>query len=194
VSWVSQLPLQQSHDELQLIVASLHTSPSGLQPCGLRHTPTVLGGVTTQVTGFPEPPGSPFEPQQSPSFVQRSPTTWHPLAGWQMSTPVGPNGAQARLQQGPPHAGRPLSGLNTAPPSGPPPAQSCPSTRPQLAGPPGDDAPHVPSDWLAAMVHVPVQHWAPAAQASRGWAQNDDAWQVPLLAQSVEQHSAPVAQ
>ena len=33
--------LQQSHDALQLIVASLQTSPSGLQPCGLRQTPTV---------------------------------------------------------------------------------------------------------------------------------------------------------
>jgi hypothetical protein len=81
VSWVSQLPLQQSHDELQLVVFNLHTSPSGLQPIGLRHTPTVAGAVTTHVTGIPDPPGSPAEPQQSPSRVQRSPTTWQPLAG-----------------------------------------------------------------------------------------------------------------
>jgi hypothetical protein len=37
----SQLPAQQSHDALQLVVASLQTSPFGLQLVGLRHTPTV---------------------------------------------------------------------------------------------------------------------------------------------------------
>jgi hypothetical protein len=109
VSCVSQLPLQQSHDELHDIVFSLQTSPSGLQPIGLRHTPTVLGAVMTQVTGLPDPPGRPAEPQQSVSFVQMSPTTWHPLAGWQTSTPVGPQGAHARLQHGPPQAGIPAS-------------------------------------------------------------------------------------
>jgi hypothetical protein len=109
VSSVSQLPAQQSHDELQLIVASLQTSPSGLHPIGKRQTPTVAGAVMTHVTGLPDPPGSPAEPQQSPSFVHRSPTTWHPLAGWQTSTPVGPYGAHARLQQPPPHAGEPPS-------------------------------------------------------------------------------------
>jgi hypothetical protein len=117
VSCVSQLPLQQSHDELQLDVWSLQTSPSGLQPLGLRQTPTVAGGVMTQVTGLCEPPGSPFEPQQSPSCVQRSPTTWQPLAGWQTSTPVGPHGAHARLQHGPPHDGRPPSLTTTTPAS-----------------------------------------------------------------------------
>ena len=90
MSWFSQLPLQQSHDALHDIVASLQTSPSGLQPCGLRHTPTTKGAVMSQVTGVPEPPGRPAEPQQSLSFVHRSPTTWQPLAGWQTRTPVGP--------------------------------------------------------------------------------------------------------
>jgi hypothetical protein len=33
------------------------------------------------VTGLPDPPGKPAEPQQSTSFVHRSPTTWQPLAG-----------------------------------------------------------------------------------------------------------------
>jgi hypothetical protein len=108
VSWFSQLPAQQSHDELHDIVFSLQTSPSGLQPIGLRHTPRP-GMYMTHVTGLPEPPGSPAEPQQSVSCVQRSPTTWQPLAGWQMSTPVGPQGAHARLQHGPPQAGRPPS-------------------------------------------------------------------------------------
>jgi hypothetical protein len=36
-----QLPLQQSHEALHDVVASLQTSPSGLQPVGLVHTPTV---------------------------------------------------------------------------------------------------------------------------------------------------------
>ena len=123
VSSFSQLPLQQSHDELHDIVLSLQTSPSGLQPMGLRHTPVVAGAVMTQVTAFPEPPGSPAEPQQSASCVQRSPTTWHPLAGWQMNTPVGPHGAHERLQHGPPQAGSPEP-FRTTPPSAAAPPQS----------------------------------------------------------------------
>jgi hypothetical protein len=109
VSIVSQLPAQQSHDALQLIVFSLQTSPSGLQPMGFRHTPNPPGVEMLQVT-LPAPaPPIPAEPQQSLSFVQRSPTTWQPLAGWQTRTPVGPNGAHARLQQPPPQAGKPPS-------------------------------------------------------------------------------------
>jgi hypothetical protein len=90
VSWFSQLPLQQSHEALHDIVASLQTSPSGLQPWGLRQVPTVAGGVMVQVTGVPDPPGRPADPQQSVSLVHRSPTTWQPLAGWHTRTPVGP--------------------------------------------------------------------------------------------------------
>jgi hypothetical protein len=45
VSLFSQLPEQQSHDALHELVASLHTSPLGLQPIGLRHTPRTLGSV-----------------------------------------------------------------------------------------------------------------------------------------------------
>jgi hypothetical protein len=74
VSCVSQLPLQQLQLASQDFVASLQTSPSGLQPIGLRQTPTTNGAVMLQVTGEPEPPGSPADPQQSVSFVQRSPT------------------------------------------------------------------------------------------------------------------------
>jgi hypothetical protein len=167
VSWVSQLPLQQSHEALQDIVFNLHTSPSGLQPIGFRQTPTTAGGLMTQVTGLCDPPGNPAEPQQSLSWVQRSPTTWQPLAGWQTSTPVGPHGAQARLQQAPPQLGRPAS-LNTTPPPAAMPPQSCPSTRPQLAGPAGADGAHVPSDCPPCVVHVPVQQSAPTEQASPG--------------------------
>ena len=190
VSFVSQLPLQQSHEELQDIVLSLHTSPSGLQPLGLRQTPRGDDPLFTQVTAIPEPPGSPAEPQQSPSAVQRSPTTWQPLAGWQMLTPVGPQGAHERLQHAPPQAGRPEL-LVAVPPSGADPPQSWPSTTPQFAGPLGGVAPHVPRVAPAAMVHTCVQQSAALAQLSPPWPQNEDAWQVPLL-QSLEQHSAPV--
>lgn len=60
-------------------------------------------------------------PQQSESCWHRSPVTWHPLAGWQTSTPVGPKGAQSALQQLPPHAMAPAS--VTTPP------QTVPSTK-----------------------------------------------------------------
>jgi len=81
VSLFSQLPAQQSHDALQDIVASLQTSPLGLHPIGLRHTPSGPPPEKSQVTGEPDPPGSPAEPQQSASLAHRSPTTWQPLAG-----------------------------------------------------------------------------------------------------------------
>jgi hypothetical protein len=81
VSLFSQLPLQQSHEALQLIVFSLQTSPFGLHPTGLRHTPSGPPPEKSHVM-FPDPgPGSPAEPQQSESFAQTSPTTWQPLAG-----------------------------------------------------------------------------------------------------------------
>jgi hypothetical protein len=187
VSCTSQLPLQQSHEALQDIVLSLQTSPSGLQPCGLRQTPTVFGGVMSHVTGVPEPPGRPVEPQQSPSFVHRSPTGWQPLAGWQTSTCVGPYGAQRRLQQEPPHAGSPASGASVAPP-----AQSAPSGSPQFAAPAGG-VPHVPSAFVPVLVQMPPQHCSPVAHASPSCPHHDEALQCPPE-QSFEQQSAPVEQ
>jgi hypothetical protein len=178
VSSVSQFPAQQSHDELHDIVASLQTSPLGLHPIGSRQMPTGPPPLMSHVTGLLDPPGRPVEPQQSESARQMSPTGLQPLAGWQTSTPVGPQGAHARLQHGPPHLGRPLS-MKTAPPSNPVPPQSCPSTRPQLAGPLGAEAAHVPIVWPLGMVHVPVQQSPSAAQASSGCTQNEDAWHVP---------------
>jgi hypothetical protein len=159
VSSFSQLPLQQSHEELHDIVLSLHTSPSGLQPFGFRQTPTVDGAVMTHVTGIPEPPGNPAAPQQSASCEQRSPTTWHPLAGWQTRTPLGPHGAHARLQHDPPHAGKPPSFVEVAP-------QSCPSTTPQFAGPEAGAVPQVPSVCPEATVQAPVQQSAAVEHAS----------------------------
>ena len=187
VSSVSQLPAQQSHDELHDIVESLQTSPLGLQPIGSRQMPTGPPPLRSHVTGLPDPPGSPVAPQQSVSAVQRSPTGWHPLAGWQTSTPVGPHGAHARLQHGPPHVGRPLS-RKVTPPSAAEPPHSCPSTRPQLAGPLGADAAHTPRVCPLAIVHAPVQQSPLVAHASPGCTQNDDAWHV-LLEQSPEQQA-----
>jgi hypothetical protein len=188
VSCVSQLPAQQSHDELHDIVFSLHTSPLGLQPMGKRQIPSVPPPLLSHVTGLPDPPGRPVAPQQSVSFVQRSPTGWQPLAGWQTRTPVGPQGAQARLQQGPPHRGRPLS-IKTAPPSGPEPPQSWPSTSPQLAGPLGAAAAQTPRVLPLGMTHDPVQQSPLVAHASPGCTQKDDDWHVPAE-HSPEQHAA----
>jgi hypothetical protein len=67
------------------------------------------------------------------------------------------------------------------------PPHSWPSTIPQLEGPLGAAAAQTPRDWPLAIVHEPVQHSPLAAQASPGWPQNDDAWQVPAE-QSPEQH------
>jgi hypothetical protein len=74
VSIVSQLPAQQSQDELQDIDWSLQTSPFGLHPMGSRQMPTGPPPLKSHVTGLPDPPGSPVAPQQSPSVRQRSPT------------------------------------------------------------------------------------------------------------------------
>lgn len=71
-----QLPAQQSHEALHEVVESLQTSPLGLQPLGLLQIPSVAPAALAQEPGA--------APQQSPSPRQVSPTTWQPLAGWQM--------------------------------------------------------------------------------------------------------------
>jgi hypothetical protein len=82
VFFVLQFPLQQSHEALHIAPGTLQTSPSGLQPCGLRQTPTVNGAVNWHVTGLPGLlPGRPAAPQQSVLVVQKSPTGRQPLAG-----------------------------------------------------------------------------------------------------------------
>ena len=84
------------------------------------------------------------EPQQSVSVMHVSPSTWQPVAGWQMSTPVGPHGAQRRLQQSPPH-----------PPSVAGELQSIPSAAEQL--PVNPNGPQVPMEAPVASVQPPVQ-------------------------------------
>ena len=87
---------------------------------------------------------------------------------------MGPQGAHARLQQGPPQAGSPAS-FWTTPPSAAVPPQSCPSTSPQFAGPLGEEVAQVPNVCPEAFVQVPVQQSVPAEHASPGWPQNEDA-------------------
>jgi hypothetical protein len=164
VSWW-QLPEQQLQVSLHDIWLRRQTSPFGLQPIGRRHTPTGPPALRSHVTGLPDPPAMPVDPQQSPSLRQVSPTGWHPLAGWQTSTPVGPHGAHARLQQPPPHCGSPLSRYTT-PPSDVPPPHSIPSTSPQFAAPFGGVVPQVPIVCPAATVQLPVQQSAPVEQES----------------------------
>jgi hypothetical protein len=88
VSAELQFPEQQLHDALHEVPASLHTSPLGLQPCGLRQVPSRSPGEANwQVTSlfvFGLAPATPAAPQQSALRVHVSPTTWHPLADWQM--------------------------------------------------------------------------------------------------------------
>jgi hypothetical protein len=71
-----QLPEQQSHEALHEVVASLQTSPFGLQPWGLLQMPRLAPAALAH------DPAALL--QQSASSTQVSPTTWHPLAGWQM--------------------------------------------------------------------------------------------------------------
>jgi hypothetical protein len=87
----------------------------------------------------------PAAPQQSEFSRHKSPSTRQPRAGWQMLTPVGPYGAQRRLQHCP-H---------------PPPGQIVPSTAVQLTDPllgwlqtPGLLA---VTAWLLGVVQIPPQ-------------------------------------
>ena len=101
------------------------------------------------------------DPQQSLSVVHVSPSTWQPVAGWQMSTPVGPQGAHRRLQQLPPHPPSPAGEL-----------QSWPSAAEQF--PPYAKEPEVPTVAPLATVQAPVQQSLPVWHTSPGWMQNDE--------------------
>ncbi len=107
------------------------------------------------------------EPQHSPSLVQVSPSTWQPVAGWQMSTPVGPHGAHRRPQQLPP---QPPSANETA-----------------VQLPPWVTAPRAPTLWPLGMVQTPLQQSAPREQMSLVCWQKDDGSHEPST-QLPEQH------
>src|ERR1700756_2159485 len=101
-----------------------------------------------QTTGLPDGGGpasaTASDPQQSGSVSHVSPSTWQPVAGWQMSTPVGPHGAHRRLQQLPPHPPSPAGGV-----------QNSPSVTEQF--PPNANWPHVPTAAPLGTVQVPTQ-------------------------------------
>jgi hypothetical protein len=171
--WPSQTPLQQSHDELHDMLASLQTSPLGLHPCGFSQMPTppsVAVHVTGPLVGWL---GIVADPQQSESLRQTSPTGWQPLAGWQTSTPVGPHGAHDRLQHAPPQTGMPPS-TYVVPPSGAEPPQSMPSTSPQFAPPPLVEPEQVPATCPDAVLQMPVQQSELCVQISPAWPQKDE--------------------
>src|SRR5260370_22319840 len=103
-----------------------------------------MSQITLPAPGNPVPAA----PQQSLVPWQRSPSMWQPLARWQTFTPVGPYGAQSRLQQ-----------LLQ-------PSHTVPSTPPlQYDGPVGA-APHAPTVAPSGTTQKPPQHWVDEAQAS----------------------------
>jgi hypothetical protein len=130
-------------------------------------------------TGWPEvgiPASmSACDPQQSLSVTHVSPSTWQPVAGWQISTPVGPHGAHRRLQQLPPHPPSPAGEL-----------QSCPSAAEQF--PPNANWPQVPTLAPVGIVQVPTQQSPLVWHASPVCPQNDEGWQM-LPLQNPEQQA-----
>jgi hypothetical protein len=132
--------------------------------------PMALPCSTSQTT-LPSPGNPvPSAPQQSLVFRQRSPFTWQPLAGWQTFTPVGPYGAQSRLQH-------PLQA-----------SQSVPSTPSLQFVAPAAGAEQMPSVAPCAMLQMPPQQSNEFAHVSPVWMQNDGGWQVPA-GQYFEQQS-----
>jgi hypothetical protein len=119
-------PAQQLFSALHELVASLQTAPAARHACPLSQRPTGSLGLFLEQRTLPLPPGSPGAPQQSRSVRQISPAGRQPLGGWHTGTPVGPNGAHARLQHSPPHAGMatPPSPASTTPPSAADPAHT----------------------------------------------------------------------
>jgi hypothetical protein len=110
--------------------------------------PTAAPGSFSQTT-LPSPGRPVFgAPQQSFVSRQRSPFTWQPVAGWQIITPVGPYGAQSRLQQ-------PLQSPHRVP--------STPSL--QYVAPDGG-APQVPRTLPGAIVQIAEQQSVPAEHTS----------------------------
>jgi hypothetical protein len=100
------VPAQQRSVALHDSVASRQIEPAGLHLFPWSQRPTAAPAAFAQWVLASAPSGRVAEPQQSPSAWQTSPVGWHPLGGWQMSTPVAANGRQERLQQSPPQEGR----------------------------------------------------------------------------------------
>jgi hypothetical protein len=152
-------PAQQSWFALHDIVMSLQMSPFGVQPMCCWQKPPMHATALPEV-GIPASMSA-CDPQQSLSVTHVSPSTWQPVAGWQMFTPVGPHGAHKRLQQLPPHPPSPAGELH-----------SWPSAAEQF--PPNVNAAQVPTLAPLGMLHVPTQQSVLEWQASPVCPQNDD--------------------
>lgn len=184
------VPEQQSARALHETVANRQMSPLLAQPPAFLQRPT--GDPPTpspeQKASVPvDPPRSAAEPQQSESARQSSSGGWHPSGGWQISTPVARNGAQARLQQLPPHAG--------TPPSDTPASAPAPHTNPAIVHPPVPGALGTVQSPMVAkptFVQRPPQQSLLAPQLSPVCPQYDGALQTPAL-QNAPQHSLFVA-
>ena len=133
--------------------------------------PMAWPGAMSQTT-LPSPGRPvPAAPQQSLDLRQRSPLTWHPLAGWQIFTPVVGCGAQRRLQQ-------PLQASQAVP--------STPSL--QYVAPDGGGA-HLPTVAPAGTSQIPPQQSTALEQTSPVWMHHPGvSAQLPLL-QNLEQQS-----
>jgi hypothetical protein len=120
--------------------------------------------VTSPAPMMPVLPGSP--PQQSLSLRQRSPSTWHPCACWQIRTPVGPKGAHKCEQQpsAQPICVGSLFGSQMVPST---PVQFTPPTA-GMEHKPGFDA---VTGWPLGALHTPPQQLAPSKQMSPFWMQ-----------------------
>ena len=122
-------------------------------------------------------PGSPLPsaPQQSASSRHNPPFGWQPLAGWQIETPLSPNGAHSRLQQLP----QPL--------------QTVPSRSPAQLDEPVGGRLQVPMPPLDAE-QLPEQQSASRLQTSPLCTQNElFNWQLPSR-HDFEQHWSLVSQ
>jgi hypothetical protein len=160
-STCSQLPEQQSQGCPHAMFFSLQTWPFGWQVC-----PASAWFIDCVQRPMVDPVGMEqapaCEPQQSESCRHRSPVTWQPLAGWQTSRPVGPNGAQSALQQLPPQAMAPESVTmppQTVPSTMQPPVPEAVGGAPQYPYAPPVTAMHEPLQQSALEPHVSPVCW-----------------------------------
>jgi hypothetical protein len=146
--------------------------PAGVHELPALQRPMALSPSRVHSIPLVSPSGRFAEPQQSEFSRQISPVGWQPLGGWQMSTPVGPNGKQARLQHSPPQIG-------SSPPSYVAPPEH---TSPALKHPPAPVAGarlQRPSVAPSCLLQRPAQHSPSVVQVSPDCVQYEGAPQMP---------------
>lgn len=119
--------------------------PCGLQPSGLRHTPSAGDTLSASWQVTLPAPGRPLvesPPQQSLSLMHRLLVTRQPLAGWQIFTPVRAKGRHRALQQL-------VQSSHTVP------------SLAQLPAPVVDSSPHTPAVPAPLVLHRPEQQSLP---------------------------------